>query len=134
MTGVKGYTTGGFSSAERKVVVVGHPDVIDALAGEPSGDGAITAVRVEGNFLFDPATHRDFLGAIMGTGVERDAIGDIVVEGDRGCHVVLKSLVAEHVCLSLQSVRTVPVKVGAVLQRAHNDAVIEGQRDRQQGR
>jgi RNA-binding protein YlmH len=43
-----------------------------------------TVCSIEGNFMFDPATHRDFLGAVLGTGIDRKKIGDInlQVRGD----------------------------------------------------
>ena len=35
---------------------------------------------VSGNFAFDTAAHGDFLGAILGTGVTREKVGDIIVQ------------------------------------------------------
>ena len=32
------------------------------------------AVNVEGNFLFDKAGHRDFLGAVLGAGIAREKV------------------------------------------------------------
>jgi RNA-binding protein YlmH len=36
---------------------------------------AVAALDCRGNFMFDAATHRDFLGAILGTGVVREKVG-----------------------------------------------------------
>lgn len=36
---------------------------MEGLAADPSQAGGVAAVEVKGNFMFDPATHRDFLGA-----------------------------------------------------------------------
>jgi hypothetical protein len=44
--------------------------------------------QVAGNFMFDAATHRDFLGAILGTGIDRRTIGDILVQGEQGAQVL----------------------------------------------
>lgn len=41
---------------------------------------AVAALDCRGNFMFDAATHRDFLGAILGTGVVREKVG---VSGSR---------------------------------------------------
>lgn len=71
-------------------------------------------LQVDGNFLFDPATHRDFLGAILATGIERGCVGDVIVNGEKGCHLLIKREVAMHVTASLTSVRTVPVAVTEV--------------------
>lgn len=35
---------------------------------------------ISGNFKFEPCSHGDFLGAILGTGIERDAVGDILMQ------------------------------------------------------
>ena len=39
---------------------------------------ALKTINIEGNFLFDTATHRDFLGSMLGTGIEREKTGDII--------------------------------------------------------
>lgn len=47
-----------------------------SAAEDPSSlEDAVAALDCRGNFMFDPATHRDFLGAILGTGIVRDRIG-----------------------------------------------------------
>lgn len=61
-----GLVWGGYPSSERARLVVGHPDVIATLQDAPGESEAVAAVEVSGNFLFDPATHRDFLGAVLG--------------------------------------------------------------------
>lgn len=45
----------------------------------------VEAMEIGGQFLFDPADHRDFLGAILGTGVTREGVrkkerGRVVVD------------------------------------------------------
>jgi RNA-binding protein YlmH len=35
---------------------------------------------ISGNFKFEPCSHGDFLGAILGMGIERDAVGDILMQ------------------------------------------------------
>ena len=45
-------------------------------------------MQVSGNFMFDAADHRDFLGAVLGTGIERYRVGDILVQGERGAQVL----------------------------------------------
>lgn len=34
----------------------------------------VEALEIGGQFLFDMAEHRDYLGAILGTGITRDAV------------------------------------------------------------
>jgi RNA-binding protein YlmH len=35
---------------------------------------------VSGNFMFDAASHGDFLGAVLGTGIAREKVGDIILQ------------------------------------------------------
>ena len=82
-------------------------DSFRALASDT--DGAVVFLDVRGNFVFDAADHRDFLGAVLGTGIERDRIGDIYVNGERGAAVLCAPEMASFLQSSLGSVRSVPV-------------------------
>lgn len=62
----------------------------------PEQAGAVAAVAVTGNFIFDPATHRDFLGACLGTGVERGKVGDILLTGESGAQILVAADLVEH--------------------------------------
>ena len=46
--------------------------------------------------MFDAATHRDFLGAALGTGVERDQVGDILLAGEAGAHILTTPELVSH--------------------------------------
>ena len=96
---------GGYPQAERKRLGIVRSDL-------PLEQAQIdlAALDIAGNFLFDPATHRDFLGAILGTGLVRDKIGDIIVLGERGAQVIVVPTIAEFLEQSLLQVRSVPVK------------------------
>ena len=56
----------------------------------------MAALRVQGNFMFDAATHRDFLGAILGTGIERSKVGDIILVGETGAQILVAAELLEH--------------------------------------
>jgi photosystem II S4 domain protein len=71
----------------------------------------LALLQVAGNFMFDPASHRDFLGAVLGTGLVRDKIGDILVSGERGAQLIVVPEVVEFLGLQLTQVRSVPVKI-----------------------
>lgn len=64
----------------------------------------MAAVHVEGKFVFDSANHRDFLGACLGTGIERSRVGDILVQGEDGAHIMVAPELAQHLELSLTQV------------------------------
>ncbi|ADI66176.1 photosystem II S4 domain protein [Trichormus azollae] len=96
---------GGYPQAERQRVTIARSELpLD------QSQVAITALEIVGNFLFDTATHRDFLGAILGTGIVREKTGDIMVLGERGAQVIVVPELTEFLEMSLKQVRSVPVK------------------------
>jgi photosystem II S4 domain protein len=74
----------------------------------------VAAIEIKGNFIFDPASHPDFLGAILGTGIQRGKVGDILVLGETGAQALIDPLLLDHFATSLTQVRTVPVKVSRI--------------------
>lgn len=96
---------GGYPQAERKRLAIARSELpLD------QSQVAVTAFDIAGNFLFDPATHRDFLGAILGTGLVREKIGDIIVLGERGAQAIIVPEMVEFLETQLNQVRSVPVK------------------------
>ncbi|MGB3493748.1 MAG: photosystem II S4 domain protein [Elainellaceae cyanobacterium] len=96
---------GGYPQAERRRLAIARSELsLDNSQVE------LTALSVAGNFLFDPATHRDFLGALLGTGIVREKVGDIIVLGERGAQIVVVPELVDFLELSLTQVRSVPVK------------------------
>ncbi len=70
----------------------------------------LVLLEIAGNFLFDPASHRDFLGALLGTGLVRQKVGDLVLLGERGAQAIVVPELAEFLETQLTQVRSVPVK------------------------
>lgn len=107
---------GGYPQAERQRLALARPSLlIPENLDDPFSLAKeyveLAALDIRGNFLFDTATHRDFLGAILGTGLVRDKIGDILVLGEQGAQVLVVPELVEHLQMSLTQVRSVPVKV-----------------------
>ncbi len=76
---------GGYADAERRVCAF-LPDYLD----EASFDG-ISAVRIRtAASLPKPLTHRDYLGALMGMGIKRETVGDILVR-ENGADILVLS-------------------------------------------
>lgn len=96
---------GGYPQAERQRVAIARSDI----PLDPS-QVAIAALDIAGNFLFDQATHRDFLGSLLGTGIVREKVGDILVLGERGAQAIVVPEMVEFLEQSLTQVRSVPVK------------------------
>jgi hypothetical protein len=61
---------------QRCRLVLGREDMVNAARNDVDAlSGVVAALDVAGNFMFDAATHRDFLGALIGTGVTRERVG-----------------------------------------------------------
>lgn len=96
---------GGYPQAERQRLAIARSELpLDF------NQVAIAGLSIAGNFLFDPATHRDFLGALLATGIVRDKVGDVLVLGERGAQVIVVPEMVEFLELNLTQVRSVPVK------------------------
>ncbi|SMH51782.1 MULTISPECIES: photosystem II S4 domain protein [Cyanophyceae] len=100
---------GGYPQAERQRLAIAREEIpLDASHVE------IAALDIAGNFLFDTATHRDFLGSLLGTGLVRDKVGDILVLGDRGAQTLVIPELVSFLETSLVQVRSVPVKTRSI--------------------
>lgn len=99
-------TYGGFKRAERKRVGL-MPDyyMLDLI------DNPFVILEINGNFEFENVSHRDFLGAILGTGIKREMIGDLVVNHNNRCQVIVAKEMEEYLTLNLDKVHRVPVEI-----------------------
>ncbi|KAL4580335.1 hypothetical protein LXL04_016525 [Taraxacum kok-saghyz] len=100
---VKVVAQGGYPEAERCRLSVGHPE---ALTTDPD---IVAALSISGNFGFQPCSHGDFLGSILGTGIVRDKLGDILLQGEKGAHVLVVPELVDFLTMSLEKVGNVPV-------------------------
>ncbi|KAG6494251.1 hypothetical protein ZIOFF_049271 [Zingiber officinale] len=100
---VKAVAQGGYPEAERCRLSVGHPDVMQT---DPD---VVSALSITGNFNFDGCSHGDFLGAILGTGIAREKVGDILVQGEKGAQVLIVPELTEFVVSSMDKVGNVTV-------------------------
>ena len=73
---VKTSVFGGYSDAERKVAGF-FPDFWD----DDFSEFPISVIKITG---FGDYGHRDFLGSILGLGIKRSTLGDIVIDGGNG--------------------------------------------------
>lgn len=83
------YAFGGYPDAERKMLVY-LPEYLDEdfLMGEDSPIRCLQAEFHQGN----APSHRDFLGALMGAGVAREAVGDICIGAGSCCLFVTEQM------------------------------------------
>ena len=74
---------------------------------------AVTAVRITGSG-FRKLSHRDYMGSVLGLGIERDVVGDIITEGDFGALVFCDPAIAGYIMTALEKVSTDTVRVERV--------------------
>ncbi|MGM9606889.1 MAG: RNA-binding protein [Oscillospiraceae bacterium] len=98
--------TGGYEGAERTICVF-LPDWLEE-EDWPAGEHPLAALQ-----LTAPAgaklTHRDWLGSILGLGLTREKLGDLLV-ADNQCQAIVLSETAEIVRSQLDKVGRYPVK------------------------
>ncbi|XP_024034353.1 uncharacterized protein LOC18053701 isoform X7 [Citrus clementina] len=100
---VKAVAQGGYPQAERCRLSVGHPEL---LTSDPD---IVAALSITGNFGFQPCSHGDFLGSILGTGIAREKIGDIILQGEKGAQFLVVPELADYLITSLEKVGNVSV-------------------------
>ncbi len=91
---------GGFPSAERSVALFvpyyinidGFEDLTAYFIENPD-ENPLTVLRVYKD-AFSTANHRDYLGSLMGLGIKRETVGDIIVTDFGADIVILKSVAA----------------------------------------
>ena len=98
------FLTGGYEAAERKILAAGD----EAESGPAEAPISVVAVAPKSEKFSEELTHRDYLGAILGLGIERSLIGDILVR-DRRAWVFCLSSAAELLVSSLTQVRRTAV-------------------------
>lgn len=105
LTEVQLLAWGGYPQAERQRLAIARSEIpLDQSQVE------VAALDIAGNFLFDPATHRDFLGSMLGCGLVREKTGDVIVLGERGAQAIVVPEMVEYLETHLTQVRSVPVK------------------------
>ena len=74
---------------------------------------AVCAVSVRGSG-FRELSHRDYLGSVLGLGLERDALGDILVSDAHSALLITSDRTADFLLTQLEKVGTDTVKVALV--------------------
>ncbi len=117
------FAFGGYSSAER-VCVFFVPDFFDSFVDISSEKNAlieycaedikekITAIKIVGSG-YKKLTHRDYMGALLNMGIDRDTLGDICPLDDLSCVIFLQRSVSELLLSNLEKIGSDKVKVSA---------------------
>ncbi len=120
---------GGFDDSERKTAVFfpDYADGVDYIKENPDLS-PIVALNIKKD-SFSSLSHRDYLGAVMGLGIRREAVGDIIVS-DKGCSMAVIKSVAPYIKENLTSVGrgSVKVEISESFDNTGNEAVFETKR------
>lgn len=106
---------GGAPLCERKII----------RFGDPGYEEAFPIVRLEIRpktpKFAENLTHRDFLGAVMNLGIERDVVGDIFLPDEKGALLFCHENIADYIVENLDRVRHTNV----VCKRAEGEIALE---------
>ncbi len=97
---------GGYENAERRIAAFGGADTSDFPIA------VIKAQPLNSKFA-DRLSHRDFLGSLMGLGIKREVLGDIVICDNTG-YIFCLETIAEYVLQNLGKVKHTSVKCSVV--------------------
>ena len=102
--GCRYFLSGGYECAERRILAAGD----EAEAGPPELPLRVISVRPKSGKYAEKLTHRDYLGAILGLGIERALIGDILVREQQAWFFCLAPA-ADMIASALAQVRRTAV-------------------------
>lgn len=102
------FAYGGYAGAER--VVAAFDADMPAPADYPI---ACICVQPKKDKFAEALTHRDYLGALMGLGVKRSVLGDILIDG-KNAYVFCLQNISAYICENLCSVRHTAVRCALV--------------------
>ena len=80
---------GGFADAERKIACFGNEN---ELGYEPCPPIKIICIKPLSKKFSDDLSHRDFLGSLIGLGIKRETLGDIIITENVGYVFCLESI------------------------------------------
>lgn len=100
------YFDGGYEGAER-VIVIFRPTFMSF--DEETFDRPFRLIEIRFTAK-EHLNHRDYLGSLMGLGIKREKIGDILVRED-GCSVIVLGDIAEYIEYNLAKVSNVRVHI-----------------------
>jgi RNA-binding protein YlmH len=103
--GMQYYFDGGYEEAERKIMVA-YPEFLeDEHFKQPFG-----ALRVTPRDADSHLGHRDYLGAVLGLGINREVMGDILVAKSYA-DIIVKEEMVEYIGLNLLKVGNTSVDI-----------------------
>lgn len=103
-------TYGGNESCERQIVRFGSERMFGYEEAFPISILLIESLAVK---FAETLGHRDYLGAIMNLGIERDVLGDILIK-DKNAYLFCLDSIADYIMSNLDKIKHTNVKVTKV--------------------
>ncbi len=116
--GVRTLMYGGYDDAERRMLVCIPADL--PISDEEATEGLVMVLRVTKPAMSRVLSHRDYLGSILGLGIERRLTGDILVRDD-GADIFIVPEIADFLLREYHQAGRAAVKTGLV---AAGDVII----------
>lgn len=105
--GLKLLAGGGYMGAERAKAAFFSEDFLGKI------DFSLKAIEAKWDFRYYHVSHRDILGALMGLGIKREVLGDIIMTGE-ACQIVLDSAMADFVLDNFNKAGSAPVSLSEI--------------------
>lgn len=96
---VKTFTSGIFNDADRRILAF---SVLD----EPE-DYPIKLLQIKNKSKFSTLLHKDYLGSIMSLGINREKLGDLIIQ-DGICYATVCSDISNYITSNLESIANCP--------------------------
>lgn len=93
---------GGYQGAERQRVAFVHEDFLGTVSFD------IAVLQVAWNGQFCRISHRDVLGAVLATGIDRNIVGDILLKSDNA-KIIIDQKMLDYLQQNLTQIGTVSV-------------------------
>lgn len=108
--GVRTFMYGGYDDAERRMLVCVPKDL--PISDEDAVEGLLRVLRVKLPAISRELSHRDYLGSLLGLGIERRLTGDILVR-DKGADIIIVPGIEDFLLEELHRIGSVEVKTEA---------------------
>ena len=89
---VKTFLYGGYDGAERRMLICVPADL--PMTQDEAAEGLLEVLRISKPSISLELTHRDYLGSLLGLGIDRSVTGDILVRSD-GADVIIVPEIAD---------------------------------------
>ena len=100
-------SSGGYDGAERLKAAFVHKDFLEL---SQSINFSMCVLSATWDWRYYQLSHRDVLGALIGQGIKRELLGDIVVSQGT-CQIILDEQIKEYMISNLTSIGKAPVTV-----------------------